>query len=53
MPDITGFQVTQHSKGNAEGTKAERPNHRIIPPRQFEQLGTLDAVLERLFGALP
>jgi hypothetical protein len=53
LPDIGGYQVTKHSKGNAEGTKAERPNHRIVPRGRFEPLGTLDAVLIRLFGPLP
>ena len=52
LPNITAFQVTKHSKGNSEGTKTERPNHRIVPRSRFEQLTTLDAVLERLFGAL-
>lgn len=52
LPDIREFQVTKHSKGNAEGTKSERPNHRIVPRGKFEQLPTLDAVLTRLFGPL-
>ena len=53
LPDIGGFGITKHSKGNADGVKLERPNHRTIPRGQFERLGTLDEVLMRLFGPLP
>ena len=53
LPDIHEFKIAKHSKGNAEGIKLERPNHRIVPWARFEQLDTLDAVLARLFGSLP
>jgi hypothetical protein len=52
LPDIRDMRVARHTKGNAEGTKLERPNHRIVPRGQFEKLDTLDLVLHRLFGAL-
>jgi hypothetical protein len=53
MPDIDGFRITRHTKGNAQGVKSERPNHRIVPRGKFAILQTLDEVLERLFGELP
>jgi len=53
LPDIRELKVAKHSKGNAEGTKLEKPNHRIVPLGRFEQLETLDSVLTRLFGSLP
>jgi hypothetical protein len=53
LPDIRNLKTAKHSKGNAEGAKLERPNHRIVPRARFEQLETLDAVLTRLFGSLP
>ena len=53
LPDIRDLKIAKHSKGNAEGIKLERPNHRIVPRGRFEQLETLDAVLTRLFGSLP
>jgi hypothetical protein len=53
LPDIRDLKVAKHSKGNAEGTKLERPNHRIVPRGCFEHLETLDAVLARLFESLP
>jgi len=52
LPDIRDMKVAKHSKGNAEGTKAKRPNHRIIRRSQFERLDTVDSVLSRLFGSL-
>jgi hypothetical protein len=53
LPDIKDLKVGKHSKGTAEGTKLEKPNHRILPLSRFEQLPTMDAVLHRLFGPLP
>jgi hypothetical protein len=46
------MRVAKHTEANAEGTKVERPNHRVIPRKSFERLDTLDAVLKRLFGPL-
>ena len=52
LPDVEQFRVAKHTKGNADGVKAERPGHRVIPRGQFERLDSLDAVVQRLFGAL-
>jgi hypothetical protein len=51
-PDIRDMRVAKHTKGNAEGTKLERPNHRLVPRGLFEKLDTLDVVPHRLFGPL-
>ena len=52
LPDITGMKVAKHTKGNADGIKAERPNQRIVPRSRFERLDSLDTVLDRLFGPI-
>jgi hypothetical protein len=52
LPDIRDMKVAKHTKGNAKGIKAERPNLRTVPRSRFEQLDTLDALLRRLFGPL-
>ena len=52
LPDIQGMKVAKHTKANAEGIKAQRPEQRIVPRGRFERLGSLDEVLERLFGLL-
>ena len=52
LSDIRGMKVAKHTKGNAKGVKAERTQHRIIPRSQFVELGSLDEVLNRLFGGL-
>ena len=51
LPDISGMKVGRHTKGNAQGVKAERPNIRTIPLSQFETLPDVDTVVERLFGS--
>jgi hypothetical protein len=53
LPDITELKRAKHAKGNAEGVKLEKPGHRVVPLGRFEKLGTMDAVLDRLFGPLP
>ncbi len=53
LSDIGAMKVSTHTKANAAGTKLGRPNQRDIPRRAFTTLASLDAVLERLFGALP
>ena len=52
LPDIRKMKVAKHTKGNAKGIKAERPNLRIVPRSRFETIETLDALLCRLFGPL-
>jgi len=51
--NITKLKVTKYTKGNAKGTKLERPNHRVVPLKRFEPPVPLDTVLELLFGPLP
>lgn len=49
MTDIENMKRAKHTKGNAKGIKAERPQHRIIPKGKFVELRSLDEVMERLF----
>ncbi|OGQ93184.1 MAG: hypothetical protein A2284_05565 [Deltaproteobacteria bacterium RIFOXYA12_FULL_61_11] len=54
LPDIQGFEVARHAKGNAQGVKLERPNQRVVPRSKFEVLNTMEQLVGRLFGtALP
>jgi hypothetical protein len=52
LPDIRNMKVAKHTKANAQREKAYRPDQRIIPVSRFDPLGSLDEVLERLFGPL-
>jgi hypothetical protein len=52
LPDIQALRIARHTKANAEGIKAHRPDQRIIPRGRFTPLGTLDEVLDKLFGSL-
>ena len=45
-----GDKVARHSKGNKDGYKAEKPNHRVVKKGRFEELATIEEVAERLFG---
>jgi hypothetical protein len=49
LPDISGFKIAKHTKGNAQGKKAERPNLRVINKGQFTKYDSLDKLYENLF----
>ena len=53
FPDITGFRVAKHTKGNSEGVKAERKNIRVIPKGKFAKVDSMSGVIEMLFGLQP
>jgi hypothetical protein len=50
LPDLSGFAVAKHAKGNAQGVKAERPNVRTVPKSRFTRVETMEELSERLFG---
>lgn len=50
LPDISSLRTAKHTRGNKDGKKVKRPNHREVPIGRFEKLHTLDEVLTRLFG---
>ena len=52
LPDLSGFRVAKHTKGNSEGVKAERPAIRTVPKGRFRQYETSVEVYEALFGAV-
>jgi hypothetical protein len=51
LPDVSGMRVGRHTKANAQGVKAERPNIRDVPLSRFEKLADVEAVVSKLFGA--
>jgi hypothetical protein len=50
LPDILGFPLAKHTKGNATGKKLKRQNIRQIPRSKLEKLDTFEEVVKRLFG---
>lgn len=50
LPDLGGLKVAHHTKANASGLKAERPNIRVVPKGQFEVVNSVPLLYERLFG---
>ncbi len=49
LPDL-GDRMARHTKGNATGHKAHRPNIRVLPKGRFDLLLDIDAIVDRLFG---
>ena len=49
LPSIVGFKTARHTKANAEGTKAERPEIREIAKGQFSRYESVQEIYELLF----
>src|SRR5829696_6555153 len=49
LPELDG-KVGQHTKGDRNGVKAERPNTRIVSRSWFRRLATIEEVAAALFG---
>ena len=52
MENICQFPVAKHTKGNAQGVKAERQNVRVITKAKFERIESISELVKRLFGEL-
>jgi hypothetical protein len=53
LPDVRGFPVGRHSKGDIMGVKKERPAIRVIRKNQFQRIADIKSLLEVLFGPVP
>jgi len=49
LPSISNFKIAKHTKGNAQGLKAERPEIREIPKSRFRKLLSTTEVYDELF----
>ncbi len=45
-----GDRIARHTKADRTGVKALRPNIRILPVARFQKLGSIDEVVDALFG---
>ena len=45
-----GFPAAKHTRGNALGVKAARPNIRVLKRADFQELASIPALVERFFG---
>ncbi len=50
LPPLSHFKVGRHTKGDASGHKAKRPNIRVVPKGQFVKVDTVTELVTRLFG---
>lgn len=49
LPSISGLNIAKHTKGNAEGLKAERPEIREIPKSRFRRVSSTTEIYDELF----
>jgi len=52
LPELGSFPLARHTKGNALGFKAARPNLRVLKRAAFEKVASVPELVERLFGTL-
>ena len=50
LDEIGSLAKAKHTKCNAQGVKLYRPLHRLIPRRDFDPVGTMDALIGKLLG---
>ena len=50
LPDIDKLRIARHTKGDADGYKAERPNIRVINKGAFSRFETIEDLYSALFG---
>ncbi|MCF7675643.1 MAG: hypothetical protein K9M97_09885 [Akkermansiaceae bacterium] len=50
LPSLARFNVAKHSKGDASGTKKERPAIRVVPKARFRSVETTRELVTELFG---
>ena len=50
LPSLDDLPVAKHTKGDATGKKAERPNIRVLSKGRFEELATIRELYCALFG---
>jgi hypothetical protein len=53
LPDISSMKLARHTKANAQGVKAVRPNVREVPLSKFERVATIEELVVKLFGRAP
>jgi len=51
LPDLSSYKIAKHTKGNAKGVKAERPNIRVLTKRNFKKLISAEQLYDVLFGS--
>ena len=49
LPDLSNLKIAKHTKGDADGFKAERPNIRTINKGSFTVYETIEALYHALF----
>lgn len=49
LPSISGFKIAKHTKANAKGFKAERPEIREIPKSHFQSYYSIAKLYDVLF----
>lgn len=50
LPSVESMRSGRHTKGNAQGVKAERPSIKMVPLSKFRQFETVAQLVEGLFG---
>lgn len=50
LPNLSGFKLARHTRGNAQGIKGERANVRTVAKNHFQEVLTVQTLVQKLFG---
>jgi len=50
LPDLSNLRIAKHTKGDAQGVKAERPNIRVLNKGNFIKITSANELFDVLFG---
>lgn len=50
LPNLDGYTVTKHTKGDSVGLKKQRQNHRKVPIRAFTRLESINELAQKMLG---
>lgn len=52
LPVIGDAKIGKHTKGNSKGVKSDRPNHRIVDKKVFDEVRDIGGLIKKLVGQL-
>jgi hypothetical protein len=50
LPNLKKYPIAKHAKGNAQGVKLEKPQHRYVPRAAFKRVNSIPELAMKLFG---
>ncbi len=50
LPSLDSYKTAKHTKGDSQGVKVNRHNHRIVNKGKFKRINKIEGLWQHLFG---